>query len=121
MGFDVVVLMAQEHQPRSVELPGIRVVHCPIDDDPRGLSSRGYAAAEQCADLVASEVRSGRNVLVTCAAGLNRSGLVTALALRNMYRIPGVAAVAHVQSRRPGALSNSAFAEYVRDRLPRMR
>jgi len=54
-------------------------------------------------------VTDGRRVLVTCAAGLNRSGLVTAIAMHILTRHSGITCVQHVQNRRAGALSNRQF------------
>jgi protein-tyrosine phosphatase len=62
---------------------------------------------------VTERIRRGERVLVHCAAGLNRSGLVTALVVRDYYGIEGSAAVDIVRSKRPWALSNITFAEYV--------
>lgn len=62
---------------------------------------------------VTQRIRRGGRVLVHCAAGLNRSGLVTALVVREYYGIDGSAAVDLVRRKRPWALCNMTFAEYV--------
>ncbi len=75
-GFFDVVLCAEEHQP---QLPGVSVVRVPMPDS--------IITAEQLRDAVHAAKRVARNIneskptLVTCHAGLNRSGLVCALAL----------------------------------------
>jgi protein-tyrosine phosphatase len=52
--------------------------------------------------------------LVHCAEGHNRSGLVIGLVLRSMmYGFGGQEALDLIRSKRPGALSNSVFAQKV--------
>jgi protein-tyrosine phosphatase len=87
---------------------GIHVLRVPLDDVVNPTTSdlrRAAGAAKEVAKLV----RSGRRVLVTCAMGLNRSGLVNALALRELTGASGVHCSAHVQNKRKGALSNPTF------------
>jgi len=69
----------------------------------------------QLADYAATEVaaRAGRTILVTCMAGRNRSGLVTALAL-NKRGVPPNRAIALIQRNRLDALSNPVFVEIIR-------
>ena len=71
---------------------------------------------EVIAEWAHSEWASGRRVLIRCAAGMNRSGFVTALVLlRAGYSADD--AIALVQSRRSAhALSNSSFIEYLQSR-----
>ena len=116
---DVVVLMACEYQP-SIEKEGrVRyVIHSPIDDslapDPREVK-----LAREVAARVADHVAKGRRVLVTCNMGLNRSGLVSALALRRLGFGPGRAlqcvrkarAEAAKRAGKPCALANPTFAK----------
>ncbi len=67
-----------------------------------------YAAEE-----VANEVDRGGRVLVVCASGWNRSGLIVGLALR-MLGMPADEAVDYVRAKRsPQALSNLTFADAV--------
>ena len=59
-------------------------------------------------------VLDGRKVLVHCAAGINRSSLVTALVVRRLFGLSGVDATAYIRARRgPEALSNPDFATYL--------
>jgi protein-tyrosine phosphatase len=62
---------------------------------------------------VVTAVRDGKRVLVACAGGRNRSGLVVALAVRDILRCSGAEAMQLVQSRRESALNNVAFAQHV--------
>jgi protein-tyrosine phosphatase len=64
------------------------------------------------AKLGASLVRDGHIVLSHCGMGFNRSALVAGLIL-NELGMPGPEAVARLRERRPGALFNPTFAEYL--------
>lgn len=113
-GFDVLVLCAEEYQPSAEHFPALEVIHAPMFDDQIDLETieRASIAASQVADLV----RDGaKKVLVTCAVGKNRSGLVTGLILHDLYGLSGDEAVTVIQAKRPGALSNDSFAEFLRD------
>lgn len=57
-------------------------------------------------------VKSGHKVLSHCGFGLNRSALVAGVILRHLG-MPASEVVAHLRSRRPGALYNDVFAEYL--------
>jgi hypothetical protein len=116
LGFDRVVLAAMEYQPEGRLFEGVRVQHCPLDDS-LNLSREEASRAEQCAQSVARGIRRGENILVTCMAGRNRSGLVTALTLRELTGMTGAQAVAIVQSKRPNALTNPHFVTLL-ERLP---
>jgi hypothetical protein len=117
-GVDVLVLCARQWQDNTGQsvYPGIHVIRAPGDDDSRPhrltLFIDGWMDA---ARQVADHVREGRNVLVTCMAGQNRSGLVTAMALCLLTGMSGKDAVDHVSKTRPLALNNQTFAQYVRD------
>lgn len=54
----------------------------------------------------------GKTVLVHCAKGHNRSGLVNGMIL-HIGGMSGEDAVALIQSKVPGALTNSVFREYL--------
>ena len=78
-GFDVVVLCAREHQDLQMDVITLRV---PLDDqegvkiDPMDMGMALLAAQE-----VNKYRATGFRVLVTCAAGVNRSSFVAGLAL----------------------------------------
>jgi len=112
-GFEVVVLCAQELLRGDVneeyQMHGIRVIEAPFDDT-RWPSEDELTTARWAAVKVASAHTQGKKVLVTCHAGLNRSGLVNALALRDIKKISGSEAVKLVQSKRENALINESFA-----------
>lgn len=110
-GFTCLALCAEEIQPRGAAFPGITVVHAPMDD---ALLTREIAdVAHEAADVLYRLWRREDQILVTCAAGRNRSGLVTALLVRRIYGCSGKSARELVQSRRAGALTNGSFARYL--------
>lgn len=80
-GFNAVVFCADELQPDPARYPGVRVLLCPLDDSGRPMLADEWSRAVQMGVRVAHLLDRGARVLVTCAAGRNRSGLVTALAL----------------------------------------
>ena len=63
-------------------------------------------------ELGARLVRHGQKVLAHCSMGFNRSALVAGLILTELG-YEGPAAVERLRSRRPGALYNDRFAEYL--------
>lgn len=109
LGFDAVVLCAMEHQPPTTHFPGVRVFRARLDDSGEPVTSREWTDALTAATSVANTVRQGGRVLVTCIQGRNRSGLVSALALHMLTRAPGTMCVRHIQTLRPGALTNREF------------
>lgn len=117
-GFQVLVLCARELQVPATDFPGVQVIHAPNDDhDKLPLTREKLRIALAAAHEVVMHIQSGQRVLVTCAAGLNRSGLVSGLSLHLLYGWNGVTCIAHVRKHRPesashpghGALSNGDF------------
>lgn len=76
---DVIVLCAAEYQPEKFPHFDGRLVRAPIPDD--ALSSDELRRALAGGGQVADALTGGKRVLVTCAAGINRSALVAALGL----------------------------------------
>lgn len=116
-GFEVVVLCAREmlggHEERNeYKMHGMTVVEAPFDDTkwptPEELSTARWAASK-----VTSAVLEGKKVLVTCQAGLNRSGLVNGIALRDIKKITGIESVMIIKGRRENALFNNTFAQHI--------
>ena len=64
------------------------------------------------AALAARLIRNGQKVLAHCTMGFNRSALVAGVILTELG-FDGPAAVARLRERRPGALYNDRFAEYL--------
>jgi protein-tyrosine phosphatase len=85
-------------------------IYFPFADDNEALpnATKLHAIAEMAANLI----RKGHRVLAHCNMGFNRSGLVAGLILKSLG-MPGDAAVTRIRERRPGALYNDRFADYV--------
>jgi protein-tyrosine phosphatase len=64
-------------------------------------------------DLGANIVRAGHRVLSHCGMGFNRSALVAGIILYKLG-MPGPDVVERLRERRPGALFNDCFADYLR-------
>ena len=112
--FTMLVLAAREYQPRSANFPGLRVVlHAPLNDDVP--TSSEVAAAMNAATYVVDEIKRGGKVLVTCLQGRNRSGLISALALRKLYGFSGKQVLSQVQTMRANALTNPWFQQLLSD------
>jgi protein-tyrosine phosphatase len=88
---------------------GVIYVYFPIRDEGLPPLTRLHAVARLGADLL----QRGERVLVHCEMGLNRSALLAGLILVH-GGVSGEAAFARVQQRRPGALYNMLFSEYLR-------
>lgn len=93
----------------------ILYVYFPIYDEDLPDTAKLIAVAR----LGASLVRSGHRVLSHCGMGFNRSALVAGLILMDMG-MSGPEVVAHLRQKRPGALFNEVFANYLEglDGLP---
>ena len=85
-------------------------VYFPFDDDDRVLPSLTKLRA--IAQLGASLMRDGHRVLTHCSRGFNRSGLVAGLILTELG-MSGAEALARIRAKRPGALYNDTFADYL--------
>lgn len=75
--------------------------------------------ADGASDTLADRIRSGKSVLSSCAAGINRSGLVSALTLMKLTGMDPESAIDQVRERRGEhygmiALANPNFVEIVR-------
>jgi protein-tyrosine phosphatase len=112
-GFRTLVLCAYENQPPSSSFPGVKVLRVPLDDSLRVLTSAEQHDIIETAGAMARRMRYSP-VLCTCAAGINRSGLLSAVALLLASSAPADKIIEHVRSRRPGALSNPNFVAFVR-------
>ncbi len=87
---------------------GILYVYLPISDS----ELPDLAVLSASADLIAKLLQSGYRVLVHCGLGLNRSPLLAGLAL-NRLGWSGPAAVERLRERRPGALFNETYCDFL--------
>ena len=116
LGFDVVVLAAEEYQPESSRFTGgVKVIHAPNDDAPISEGGDTSLALRVSAET-AQALRDGKKVLSTCAAGLNRSGLVSSFTLMRLFpEKTGDEIIDLIRDARGGwAMSNGDFAKVVR-------
>lgn len=108
--FSMLVLCAQEHQPVMPRFRG-KLIR-PAFDDTNQPTADEIARAQAASRAVVREYRRNptANILVTCYAGWNRSGLVTALALNELTNWSTDQIVNVIKAARgPNALSNSTF------------
>lgn len=90
-------------------------VYFPIDDDDVDLPCETKLRA--VAKMGASLVADGHRVLSHCGMGYNRSALVAGMILVELG-VPGARAVNQIRARRPGALFNDRFAEFLASLAP---
>lgn len=112
-GVDTLVLAAKENADASI-YNGVKIILAPGEDTTIAKDLKNYVQMwESAAELVAQEVESGKNVLVTCISGYNRSGIIVCMTLCKLTGMTGKQAVEHVQSRRRSAMCNDLFVEYI--------
>ena len=109
LGFTHVVLCADDFQFPADNFHNINVIHCPFEDSDTIMSNKTMALIFATARAVAEAHKAGGNVLVTCAAGINRSSLVAALAMRMLGEPPWIAVEKIRANRLPTCLSNTCF------------
>lgn len=85
-------------------------LHHPIPDSRLREGDYLLTLASTLADLI----DMGGCVLTMCNAGRNRSGLLSALIVRELSGIPGAAAMDVVREHRPNALANPYFEAFLR-------
>lgn len=83
-------------------------IYFPIFDD----ELPNLAKLDAIGNLGACIVQAGHRVLSHCGMGYNRSALVAGIIL-NKLGMPGPDVVQRLRERRPGALFNDCFADYL--------
>lgn len=120
-GFHVLVFCAVEIQPYlpAHMLQGLQVRYVPLLDSANiPMTDEEWDAARRAGRDVAHLTSGGLRALTTCAMGLNRSGVVNALALHYRFGVSGRDAVAQVRrARGDNALGNPSFVQRLH-RLP---
>ena len=114
--FDTLILCAAEYQPSPGLFPVRETISAPMEDAFEPISDINATAATKAAKHVIARLSDKKQVLVTCLAGRNRSGLVCALAL--CFGNPKMSAVAAIESVRKArghyALANPFFVEFIK-------
>ena len=87
---------------------GCLYIYFPIYDEELPNMTRLDAVGMFGAQLI----RDGHRVLSHCGMGFNRSALVAGVIL-NKLGVPGTEIVSRIRERRPGALFNDVFANYL--------
>jgi hypothetical protein len=82
LGFTMLILAAEEHQPGQEQFPGVKILRPKLLDDGTETAQQVVARACPFARVVAGELARGGRVLSTCQWGYNRSAIVVGLALR---------------------------------------
>jgi hypothetical protein len=114
--FGCLVLCAAEYQPSSHCFPGLDVLNCPFTDSADPINASMSDLIDRTSRRVAEMVKSNEPVLVTCLAGLNRSGLVTALAMSKFLKHDINKTIGLIKSNRaPAALSNPYFVSLLKN------
>jgi protein-tyrosine phosphatase len=109
-GIDIVIDLEGELDVGVPTIPDqILYIYFPIHDDDLPSIAKLHGLGRLGAQLV----QSGHRVLAHCGMGYNRSALMAGMIL-NHLGYPGPEIVSQLQARRPGALFNERFAEYLR-------
>lgn len=114
--FDALALCAIEYQVPNA-FPGVETIAVPINDDGSPMTKQEMKSAVLAAGHVVSWLSAGKSVLVTCYAGLNRSGLVAAIALcKGPSPVRAAQAVRMIRDARgPNALRNDYFIKFLKE------
>lgn len=112
------VIYAASECPPLNHHQGAKLEYCPNDDSLVPIGSEYYQAlldnAKVAVPFVVNAVKGGDNVLVTCNMGINRSSLVTGLALVKLGLKPSEA-IDLIRNNRPGTLTNNIFEHMIQD------
>lgn len=114
LGFDAVVLAAEEYQLPARQFPDVLVFHAPmIDSNAIGMRNGDAYRAMKAARWVVGCLDEGKKVLVSCYQGRNRSGLIVALALVLSTTLRPNEITTLIRACRSTALSNKHFVRFL--------
>lgn len=108
-GIDLLISLAPREVPCFCHVT--HHIHNPIPD-----GARIPAELYRLSILATQYIQEDKRVLITCNAGRNRSSLLSALILMRHLGLTGPQAVEYVRERRPRALANEHFVEFLTDR-----
>jgi protein-tyrosine phosphatase len=113
--FDVVVLCAEEHQPRWKSPRGKYLFKLPLDDDP--YQSVPYDVGNgvlRTALAAGSYHMHGHPLITTCHQGHNRSGICTGIILMDYYGMSASEAIDLIRERRnDDCIGNPMFEQFL--------
>lgn len=112
----VVIYAAAECPPLNHHV-GAELKYFPNDDMMCPKGTPQYDAllwnAKQAVPTVVEAVKEGKNVLVTCSQGINRSSLVTGLAINQLSTLSSWEVINLIKDKRDGTLTNGSFMEMI--------
>lgn len=114
-GFEHLILAAKEHQPSPSNYRDMKVLYVPFEDHDEPLSRNEWDKILVAALWAAERAAVDKPVLITCVAGWNRSGIITACALRILTNCSPEDAIRQIQRRRLRALNNESFKWEIRE------
>jgi len=118
--YDLVVLAANNFQPKHLFTQNpVQLLHIPFDDaihlsESDRITIRKYALDASL--IVLSFIHKGKSVLISCNAGKNRSGLITAFCLMRCCKRcnwDASEAIKLIQEKRPESLTNPDFIDII--------
>jgi len=121
-GFDIILSLASDLFPQSdASRDGLSCTCIPLPDcaPPDDHSVRVCGASLPLTlEIIRSNIEEGRTVLVHCAAGCDRTGLVLSYYIAWRERIGPAEAIAKLRTVRPNALSASGWEQMAMRLLP---
>lgn len=108
----LVVFTAEECPPLNHHQGAVLEYHPNDDkqvDSSNPLYAKMLASASKAANFVATAVQAGKNVLITCHMGVNRSSLVTCLAIKKVSKLSAWEIINLIKAKRQGTLTNGSF------------
>lgn len=113
--FDVIMLNAEEHQPRWKAPPGKYLFKLPLDDDPYQPVPLDVGQVIVEAAIAAGSYHvAGHKVITTCHQGHNRSGICTAIILMHYYGMSANDSINLIRRQRnDDCIGNPMFEQFV--------
>jgi len=108
----LIIYAAKEYQPFTSN-PTITKVFIPLDDTSK-LSPQEIITTlkltDEASTIATNYLKAGKNVISSCQAGLNRSGITSAFTLKKCTNASKEEIIKHIRkTRHPHALSNTLF------------
>jgi protein-tyrosine phosphatase len=114
--FNCLVLCANDYQLVKNPWADIEVINAPLADSGEPMLKSEPEMAVKAAGAVIGRLLRDQNVLVTCIAGRNRSGLVCAITLCKGFGFTPDQAISMIRSARTDrAFRNSYFEKFLRE------